>query len=90
MLDKRRASDTQTPNNGLANTLYMRTAMSHEYVILMSPNKGETAGHDCHCPGEMAVRMLEVLVRPWVSVGWCPYLTSFMFDICLFYGGTTF
>ena len=90
MLDRRKASDTQTPTNGLASTLRKRPAMSHDYVMLMSPNKGETAGHNCHCPSEMAVRMLEVLVRPWVSMGWCPYLTSFMFVICLFYGGTTF
>ena len=34
----------------------------------MSPNKGETAVHDCHCPGDMAVRMREVLARPWVGV----------------------
>ena len=36
--------------------------------MLMSPNKGETAVHGCHCPGEMAVRMLEVLARPWIGV----------------------
>ena len=23
---------------------------------------------DCHCPGDMAVRMCEVLARPWVGV----------------------
>ena len=34
----------------------------------MSPNKGGTAVHGCHCPGDMAVRMREVLVRLWVSV----------------------
>ena len=38
------------------------------YAMLMSPNKGETAVHDCHCPGDMAVRMCEVLARPWVGV----------------------
>ena len=38
------------------------------YAMLMSPNKGETAVHDCHCPGDMAVRMREVLARPWVGV----------------------
>ena len=36
--------------------------------MLMSPNKGETAVHGCHCPGDMAVRMLEVLARPWIGV----------------------
>ena len=23
---------------------------------------------DCHCPGDMAVRMCQVLARPWVGV----------------------
>ena len=43
------------------------------YAMLMSPNKGETAAHGCHCPGDMAVRMREVLARPWVRpwVGVC-------------------
>ena len=36
--------------------------------MLMSPNKGETAAHGCHCQFDIAVRMREVLVRPWVSV----------------------
>ena len=27
---------------------------------------------DCHCPGDMAVRMSEVLARPWVSVSTAP------------------
>ena len=36
--------------------------------MLMSLNKGETAVHDCHCPGDMTVRMREVLARPWVGV----------------------
>ena len=34
----------------------------------MRPNKGETAVHGCHCPGDMAVSMREVLARPWVGV----------------------
>ena len=38
------------------------------YAMLMSPNKGETAVHGCHCPSYMAVRMREVLARPWVGV----------------------
>ena len=38
------------------------------YAILMSPNKGETAIHGCHCPCDVAVRMREVLARPWVGV----------------------
>ena len=36
--------------------------------MLMSPNKGETAVHGHHCSGDMAVRMREVLARPWVGV----------------------
>ena len=36
--------------------------------MLMSPNKGETAVDDCHCLGDMDVRMREVLARPWVDV----------------------
>ena len=34
----------------------------------MSPNKGETAFHGCSCPIDMAVRVHEVLARPWVGV----------------------
>ena len=30
--------------------------------------KGEKAVHSCHYPGDMAVRMREVLARPWVGV----------------------
>ena len=37
-------------------------------AMLMSPKKGETAVHGCHCPGDMAVRMSKVLTRPWVGV----------------------
>ena len=29
---------------------------------------GETSVHGCHCPRDMAVRMSEVMVRPWVGV----------------------
>ena len=41
------------------------------YAALMSPNKSETAVHGCHCPSDMAVRMREVLSRPWVWVSVC-------------------
>ena len=34
----------------------------------MSLNKGETAVHGCQCTGDMAVRMREVLARPWFGV----------------------
>ena len=36
--------------------------------MLMSPIKGKTAVHGCHCPRDMAVRMREVMARPWVGV----------------------
>ena len=38
----------------------------------MSPSKGETAVHGCHCPRDMAVRMREVNGRGLVYV--CPLL----------------
>ena len=42
---------------------------------LMSPNNGETAVHGCHCPGDMAVRMREVLARALVGVCVSPALS---------------
>ena len=36
--------------------------------MLMRRNKAETAVHGCHCPGDMAVRMHNVLTRPWIGV----------------------
>ena len=42
---------------GMASTLRMRTTMS--------PNKGETAVHGCHCRGDMVVPMRKVLAIPW-------------------------
>ena len=33
------------------------------YVMLMRPNKAETAVHGCHCPGDMALR------RYWPDLG---------------------
>ena len=33
------------------------------YAILMSPRKGKTAVHGCHCLRDMAVRMREVMAR---------------------------
>ena len=35
------------------------------YAMLTRPNKAETAVHGYHCPGDMAVRMREVLARSW-------------------------
>ena len=38
------------------------------FATLVGPNKGETAVCGCHCPRDIAVRMREVLARPWVCV----------------------
>ena len=38
------------------------------FATLVGPNKGETAVCGCHCPRDVAVRMSEVLARPWVCV----------------------
>ena len=48
------------------------------YAMLMSPNKGETAVHGCHCPGDMVVRMRTVLAIPR---GWYVCLNA---DKCSF------
>ena len=34
------------------------------YAMLMSPNKGETAVHGCHCHGDMDVRMHKLMAIP--------------------------
>ena len=34
---------------------------SNGYAMLMSPNKGKTAVHGCHCQGDMNVRMHKVM-----------------------------
>ena len=47
--------------------------------MLMRPNKAEAAVHGCHCPGDMAVRMRKVLVRPWVGVRVCHLLFIVVF-----------
>ena len=43
-------------------------SLAEGYAMLMSPSKGETAVHSCHCPRDMAVRMRKVTARPWVGV----------------------
>ena len=35
-----------------------------DHTMLMSPSKGETAVHVCHCPSDVTVCMREVLARP--------------------------
>ena len=44
-------------------------SLTNGYTMLMSPIKGETAVHGCHCLHGMAVRMREVMARLWVGVG---------------------
>ena len=46
------------------------------YTMLMSSDKVETAVYGCHFPGNMAVRMREVLARPWVGEYVPPALCS--------------
>ena len=36
--------------------------------MLMSSNKGKTAVRGCHCQRDVAVRMREVMARPWVGI----------------------
>ena len=50
--------------------------------MLMSPNKGETAVHGCHCRGDMAVCMPEILARSLVGV--CVPLPCFNLKTTLF------
>ena len=54
--------------------------------MLMRPNKAKTAVHGCHCPGDMAVRMRKVLVRPWVGVQECHLLLLLYFKNLNFSG----
>ena len=42
----------------------MSVQRSDGYAMLMSPNKGETAVHGCHCRGNMVLRMLKVMGIP--------------------------
>ena len=43
-------------------------SLTDGYAMLMSPSKGETAVHGCHCTSDMTVRMREVSARPGVGV----------------------
>ena len=58
----------------------------------MSPNKGETTVHGCHCLGDMVVRMRKVLAIPWSwyvcfsAFTWYCY-HSFAYLDCLFCRG---
>ena len=68
-MEKLKETGKQTPTHGLARTSRMRTAISPgrwqpwTFSMLMSPNKGETAVHGCHCTGDLAVRMRKVLAK---------------------------
>ena len=52
----------------------------------MRPNKAETVVHGCHCSGDMAVRMLKLLARPWVGVRVCHLLLLLFYRDYLFEG----
>ena len=43
-------------------------SLTDGYAMLMSRSKGKTAVHDCLYPRDRAVRMRQVLARPWVGV----------------------
>ena len=43
-------------------------SLTDYYAVQMSPSKGETAVHGCHCLRDMAVGMREIMARPWVGV----------------------
>ena len=51
-------------------------SLTDGYAMLMSPSKGETAVHSCHCPHDMAVRVREVM-----AVGWC--MSAPCFDLVI-------
>ena len=43
-------------------------SLTDGYAMVVRPSKGKTAVHGCHCQRDMAVRMHEVMARPWVGV----------------------
>ena len=51
--------------------------------MLVSSNKGKASVHDCHCPDDMAVSMLEVMARLWVGVG-VRYKFTLAFNVSTF------
>ena len=48
------------------------------FATLVGPNKGETAFCGFHCLHEIAVRMRQVLARPWVV---CPLFKFALFSM---------
>ena len=66
--------DTNDTSKELLKTLTLSIQRSDGYAVLMSPNKGKTAVHCCHCVGDIAVHMS---VRWWPGCGLvyvCPLL----------------
>ena len=66
-----------TVSRFLANSYHMSTedlALKAVFWILMSPNKGESTVHGCHCPSDMVVRMgtaeLVVCASCWIWSFW--------------------
>ena len=43
-------------------------SLTDGYAMLMSRSKSKTAVHDCLYPRDRAVRMRQLLARPWVGV----------------------
>ena len=89
MLDKRTASDTRTPTNGLAmaSASRKRTAMSHGFVMQMSPI---IRVKKLSMPATARVIWLCACLRYWSGSEWVSFCHRFMFVICMVYGGTTF
>ena len=52
---------------GFVDVEFPRSLTQRLYTLVV-PNKSETSVCGCHCPREMAVRVHEVMARPWVGV----------------------
>ena len=59
---------THLGSNGFFETRVIPVHKPNGFATLVGPSKGENAVCGCHCPRDMAVRMREVLARPWVGV----------------------
>ena len=65
---------------GLLKTLTLSIQRSDGYAVLMSPNKGKTAVHCCHCMGDIAVHMsVRTRLGGGQAVGWCMCAPCFKF-----------
>ena len=65
----------------MLNEMYGKQALSYTYHNKTSLKQGAYIHQPCYCPGDMAVRMREVLVRPWVGV--CVPLALSLFYFCV-------